>query len=68
MALRQVALRIGLPGAASYTLPETRSAAINAPVSKGAGQEQTFIEGPLSADSVEKVGHGLRIKKVRVRD
>jgi hypothetical protein len=52
MALRQVALRIGLPGAASYTLPETRSAAINVPVSKGAGQERTFIQGPLSAEAV----------------
>jgi hypothetical protein len=27
-----------------------------------------LIEGLLSADSVEKVGHGLRIKKVRARD
>lgn len=25
-------------------------------------------EGQLLADSVEKVGHGLRIRKVRVRD
>jgi hypothetical protein len=29
---------------------------------------QSLEEFPLSADSVEKVGHGLRIRKVRVRD
>ena len=29
---------------------------------------QTWVKRPLLADSVEKVGHGLRVGKVSVRD